>query len=58
MIPLSKVQISNVGMLHEIMTRHDYVLPELKCRWTTLQKLLDVRDGRVWALRAPNIVYK
>ncbi len=36
MIPISEVEISGVAMLHELMTRADFVLPDLKSRWTTL----------------------
>ena len=36
MMAASEVQISSVAMLHELMSRTDYVLPALKCRWTTL----------------------
>ena len=38
-------------MLHELMTRQDYLLPALKSRWITLQRLLDVRDGKIWCLK-------
>ena len=53
---MNEVQISSVAMLHELMSRQDYMLPELKSRWTTLQKLLDVRDGKVWCPRQSQVV--
>jgi len=58
MVPLSEVHISSVDMLHEMMTRNMFVLPERKCRWTTLQKLLQVRDGKVWSMRQNTLVYR
>jgi hypothetical protein len=58
MIPLNEVKISSVSMLHELMTRADFLLPALKCRWTTLQKLLQVRDGKIWALKQRQVVYR
>jgi len=39
-VPINEVQISSVAMLHEMMTRNNFMLPALKCRWTTLQKLI------------------
>lgn len=47
-MPANEVQISSVAMLHELMSRQDYMLPALKSRWTTLKKLLEVRDGKIW----------
>ena len=58
MVPLNEVQISSVAMLHELMSRADYLLPALKCRWTTLQRLLEVREGKVWALKQSKVVYR
>ena len=40
------------------MTRSDYLLPELKSRWTTLERLLQVRDGKVWCLKQSESVYR
>ena len=50
-VPLNEVQISSVAMLHEMMTRNFFVLPALKCRWTSLARLLKVRDGKLWGLK-------
>ena len=58
MVPLNEIHITSVAMLHELMSRADYLLPALKCRWTNLQKLLDVREGRLWALKQSNVVYR
>ena len=58
MVPLNEVHITSVAMLHELMSRADFLLPALKCRWTTLQKLLDVREGRLWALKQSHVVYR
>ena len=58
MVPINEVQISSVTMLHEMMTRNMFVLPALKCRWTTLQKLLQVRDGKLWGLKQPQVVFR
>jgi len=58
MVPLNEVKISSVTMLHEMMTRNSFVLPALKCRWTTLQKLLFVRDGKLWGLKQPQVVFR
>ncbi len=32
------------------------MLPALKSRWTTLQRLLDVRDGKIWCLRQSKVI--
>lgn len=32
------------------------MLPALKSRWTTLQKLLEVRDGKIWCIRQSQCV--
>ena len=58
MVPLNEVQISSVAMLHELMSRADFLLPALKSRWTTLQRLLEVREGKVWALKQSKVVYR
>jgi len=53
MVPLNQVMISSLPMLHEMMTRNLFVLPALKCRLTSLQKLLYVRDGKLWSMKQP-----
>ena len=58
MVPADEVMISGVAMLHELMTRQGYVLPAVKSRWTTQKRLLEVRDGKVWALKASDVVYR
>jgi len=58
MVPLNEIKISSVQMLHEMMTRNLFVLPALKCRWTNLQKLLQVRDGKLWGMKQPQVVYR
>ena len=58
MVPLKDVEISSVAMLHELMSRTDYLLPALKSRWTTLQRLLEVREGKIWGLKQSKVVYR
>ena len=50
MVAINDVGITSIPMLHELMTRKDHVLPNVHSRFVTLQKLLDIRDKKVWAL--------
>ena len=57
-MPANQVKICSIKLLHEMMTRTDYLLPALKSRWTTIDRLLQVRDGKVWCLKQSETVYR
>jgi hypothetical protein len=51
MVPLKDVHITSVAMLHELLTRIGWSLPEKNSRIITQSYLLKVRDKKVYGLR-------
>ena len=57
MIAMSEVRITSVAMLHEMMTRCGYSLPELNSRYISQKMLLGIREGKYYALKQKDVVW-
>jgi len=57
-VPVNDVKISGTAMLHELMTRNGFFLPNLKSRYCTQKTMLQIRDGHLWSLRQDQVVYR
>jgi hypothetical protein len=58
MVAADEVKIMGISMLHELMTRTQWVLPDEKSRFITLKKLLLIREGKIFGLREEKVQYK
>ena len=50
MVSLNDVKITGVKMLHELMTRIGFRLPNVNSRFVTLKMLLSIREHKTFAL--------
>ena len=57
MVPLKDVHITSVAILHELLTRIGWSLPEKNSRIITQSYLLKVRDKKVYGLRQSDVVW-
>ena len=57
MIAMSEVRITSVAMLHEMMTRCGYSLPDLNSRYVTQKMLLGIREGKYYGLKQKDVVW-
>ena len=55
MVAADDIKIMGISMLHELMTRTKWVLPDEKSRFITLKKLLLIREGKIYGLREEKV---
>ena len=56
-IDVLEANIKNKEAFYELLVRNKYVLPAYDSKFITGQMLIDIRDGRVFSLKEPEIFF-
>jgi hypothetical protein len=56
-VDVLEANIKNKESLYELMVRHKYVLPAYDSKFTTGQVLMEIRDGKIFCLKEPEVFF-